>query len=324
MLPFMYDVIIIGAGPAGCRTAELLAKEKKVLVIEEHSEIGKPVQCTGLISSHLLKIHHDLPDSVVQNKIKTARFFTPNKTNFTLSVKKPALVVNRAKLDSWLENKARKLGVKFKINTKFEKFTQLKNKIMVKTNKGDFECRYLVGADGALSKVREQMKMDFEYKQQIFSQKTKSGKYKEEAELHFGGQYFNWIVPFSETQARIGGPSKEQKFKGESGGVIRYGLLPTAQKENIFLVGDAALQVKPFSGGGVVYGQIGAQCLADAIICKKDYNHLWQAKLKWPIQKGLLFCRFYSLPNCLKNLCFEIVYRMRLEKILEKLDMDFY
>jgi flavin-dependent dehydrogenase len=320
----MYDVIIIGAGPAGCRTAELLAKEKKVLVIEEHREIGVPVQCTGLVSSKLLEIHLDIPKGIIQNKINVARFFSPTGTKFELSVKKPVLVIDRKKLDKWLAEKAKKSGVKFRFNTKFKKFKKLKDKIIVETNKGIFEANILIGADGPLSQVRKQAKIKADYTQHIFSQKTISGHFENKADLCFGGSYFNWFVPISKTKARFGGPSKEINFKGDSGGVCRYGLLKTAQKGNIYLVGDSALQVKPFSCGGVVYGQIAAECLAEAILENKDYDELWKSKLKWPIMKGLLLCQFYTFPNWLKNLCFEIIVRTCSEKLLEKLDMDFY
>jgi digeranylgeranylglycerophospholipid reductase len=338
----MYDVIIIGAGPAGCRTAELLAKgNKKVLVIEEHTKIGEPVQCTGLISGKLLNIHPDLPKNIVQNRIKTARFFAPpskskicvakkiedflwNGTNFSLSIKKPALVVDRKKMDKWLYSKARQAGVEFKLGTKFNICSIAKNTIYVKTSKGTFQTKILIGADGPMSKVRKQARIPADYTQQIFAQKTISGKFGNTADLCFGGEYFNWFVPISKTKARFGGPSKEMKFKGESGGVCRYGLLKTAQKGNIYLVGDAALQVKPFSCGGVVYGQIAAKCLAKAILEDRDYDELWKAKLAWPIRKGILLCQFYILPNWLKSLLFEIVVRTCSEKMLEHLDMDFY
>jgi digeranylgeranylglycerophospholipid reductase len=334
----MYDVIIIGAGPAGCRTAELLAKgKKKVLVIEEHIKIGEPVQCTGLISGKLLKIHSDLPKNAILNKIKTAKFFAPNGTTFSLSVKKPALVVDRKKMDIWLASKARRAGAEFKLATKFEGFQKKSNHLIIKTNKGNFETQILIGADGPLSKVRSLAKIKADYTQQIFSQKTIniggdservgggcSGGTGPEADLCFGGEYFSWFVPISKTKARFGGPSKEMKFKGESGGVCRYGLLKTAQKGNIYLVGDAALQVKPFSCGGVVYGQIAANCLAKAILEDRDYDELWKAKLAWPIRKGLLLCQFYTFPNWLKSLIFEIIVRTCSEKLLEHLDMDFY
>jgi len=321
----MYDVIIIGAGPAGCRTAELLAEEgKKVLVIEEHKKIGEPVQCTGLISANLLDIHYNLPKRIILNRIGRARFFSPNGTSFSLSPKRRVLVIDRTAFDKWLFQKAKRAGAKFKLGTKFRKFKQLKDRIVVSTSKGNFEAEVLVGADGPLSRVREQMKLEFDYHQQIFSQRIETGKFANEAQLRFVGEYFSWVVPISKTKALAGGPSKEMKFKGASGGIMRYGLLKTAHKGDIYLVGDAALQVKPFSCGGVVYGQIGADCLAQAILENRDYDELWKKELIWPIRKGLLLCQFYKLPNWAKSLLFEIITRTCSEKLLEKLDMDFY
>ncbi|MBT4248670.1 NAD(P)/FAD-dependent oxidoreductase [Candidatus Woesearchaeota archaeon] len=321
----MYDVIIIGAGPAGSRTAELLAKAgKQVLVIEEHTAIGEPVQCTGLISARLMQIHPDLPKNVIQNKIKTAQFFAPNGAHFSLSVRSPTLVVDRQKLDQWLADKARKAGATVKLGTKFQSFKIGPENILVTTNKGNFLTDILIGADGPLSNVRKQAGIQARYHQQIFSQKTITGKFGDTADLCFGGAYFNWFVPISKTKARSGGPSKEVTFKGDSGGVMRYGLLKSAQKDDVYLVGDAALQVKPFSCGGVVYGQIGAKCLAKAIIEGDDYNALWKAKLERPIRRGLIFCKFYGLPNWAKNLLFKIIITTQLYKKLENLDMDFY
>ena len=67
------DVVIIGAGPAGCRTAEKVAeKGYEVLVLEEHSKIGEPVQCTGLVSKKIGRI----PREIILNKVKRAKFFS--------------------------------------------------------------------------------------------------------------------------------------------------------------------------------------------------------------------------------------------------------
>ena len=50
-------IVIIGAGPVGCYAAYLLAKKgKKVAVFEEHKKIGRPVHCTGIVTSSFGKI----------------------------------------------------------------------------------------------------------------------------------------------------------------------------------------------------------------------------------------------------------------------------
>ena len=52
-----------------------------------------------------------------------------------------------------------------------------------------------------------------------------------------------------------------------------------SQKDNIFLVGDAAGQVKATTGGGIIQGLIAAKCLHDAIIYDNDYSNVWRQKI---------------------------------------------
>ena len=85
----MYDVAVIGAGPAGSRTAELIARRGyKVALIEKDAEVGLPVQCTGLVSSRLKDIVPDLPDSVILNSVNRACFFATS-AGFCLESKRP-------------------------------------------------------------------------------------------------------------------------------------------------------------------------------------------------------------------------------------------
>ncbi|MBW3013904.1 NAD(P)-binding protein, partial [Candidatus Woesearchaeota archaeon] len=67
----MKTVAIIGGGPVGCHTGKLLAKAGfDVHIFEEHKEIGKPVQCTGIISKNLKQI---IPvDKFLINKVTGA------------------------------------------------------------------------------------------------------------------------------------------------------------------------------------------------------------------------------------------------------------
>ncbi|HEQ79091.1 MAG TPA: NAD(P)/FAD-dependent oxidoreductase, partial [Euryarchaeota archaeon] len=50
-----YDCVIAGGGPAGSYLARHIAPKMNVLIIEEHIEVGRPVQCAGIISPASVK-----------------------------------------------------------------------------------------------------------------------------------------------------------------------------------------------------------------------------------------------------------------------------
>lgn len=52
----MIDVAVAGGGPAGSASAALLARDHDVAVFEEHSRIGEPVQCAGLLTGDAIKL----------------------------------------------------------------------------------------------------------------------------------------------------------------------------------------------------------------------------------------------------------------------------
>jgi digeranylgeranylglycerophospholipid reductase len=85
-----WDVTIIGAGPSGCFTAWQIALSGfKVLVIEEHQEIGLPVQCAGLISSRAMELA-GIDKSVVVNEFTGLRVFSPLGASLYLESSKNA------------------------------------------------------------------------------------------------------------------------------------------------------------------------------------------------------------------------------------------
>ncbi|MBT4407950.1 MAG: FAD-dependent oxidoreductase, partial [Euryarchaeota archaeon] len=52
-----WDVVIVGAGPVGSFAAwKLSEKGHKVLLLEEHSEIGRPFQCAGLVTPKVMEM----------------------------------------------------------------------------------------------------------------------------------------------------------------------------------------------------------------------------------------------------------------------------
>lgn len=258
----MFDIIIVGAGPTGCRTAELISKYGySVMLIEEHRTIGKPVQCAGLVSWRLKQLLPELPQNIILNIVNRAKFFSPS-TSFELKSKKPMYVIDRSKLDKYLYKRARTAEVK--LGVRFISFARSKDSIKVKTTKGVYETKLLIGADGANSIVAKQAGLRQPSNRLIGVQTTVSGEF-DTVELWFGKEispeFFGWVVPTGRGKARIGVATKIrpkthfQKFlelrvgkikQPDVAGTINFGLMDTAA-ERVLLVGDAACQVKPFS-----------------------------------------------------------------------------
>lgn len=84
----MYDVLIIGGGPAGLYAAYCLAKAgRSVAIFEEHPEIGRPVHCTGLVATECFT-RFDLPRQANQAALRGARFHSPGGARPFCSLRK--------------------------------------------------------------------------------------------------------------------------------------------------------------------------------------------------------------------------------------------
>ena len=93
------------------------------------------------------------------------------------------------------------------------------------------------------------------------------------------------------------------------GGLIPIGGVKPSFKGRIALIGDAAAQVKPFTGGGLIYGFTCAKIASETIIPKKPetlktYDLFWRKRLAKQIFLGQLIRLFYKFPHILQNVLF--------------------
>lgn len=352
----MYDVIVVGAGPVGCRVGELLGKKGlRVLILEEHPEIGKPVQCAGLVSQRIFDLSGVSKDVVV-NVVEKARFFSHNRNFIELKHKKPVYVIDRERFDKELAKKTQDAGVEIK-TTKFVGYEKGKECLKVKSTKGDFKTKLLVGADGPNSSVARASGIKLPKNiltgvQSIIKSKFNSDHVELWFSSEFAPDFFGWVIPESERQARVGlatAKNVKERFKeflkkrfdkpvkegSKLAGIIRFGLIEDSVTDRLLLVGDAASQVKPFSGGGLIYGLTGARIAAEACIkclkenrynhrfLKKNYDDVWKKELVGPIMKGLLLNKMiHSFSDKKLNISFSLIRKGKFTKLLEFLDMD--
>ena len=74
-----YDVIVVGAGPAGSLAAKTAAeKGLKVLLLEKRQEIGEPVRCAEAITAKGLASFMEPDPKWISARIRRARFFSPS------------------------------------------------------------------------------------------------------------------------------------------------------------------------------------------------------------------------------------------------------
>jgi len=352
----IYDVIIVGAGPVGCKTAELIAKKGfEVLVLEEHSEVGIPVQCSGLVSHRIFKLSGVSKDVIV-NKVKKARFYC-EENYVELKSKKIVYVIDREKFDKKLAKKCEDVGAKIKTSIKFEGYKKVKNFIEIKTSKDKVKTKILVGSDGPNSIVAHAAGIKVPDNMLTGIQVTAESYFDSNiVELWFGSKicpdFFGWVIPENENFARVGLASSkkvvehfnnfmktrikvETKFKNKLAGPIRYGLIETSVSDNIILTGDAACHIKPFSGGGIIYGLIGANFAYNVCIkaleeenyslefFKENYDIVWKNKLAWPIKKGLIMKNLiHSFSDRQLKFLFSAANTTGIKKLLEFTDLD--
>ncbi len=351
----IYDIVIIGAGPIGCKVGELTAREGfKVLILEEHPEIGIPVQCAGLVSHRIFRLSK-VSKKVIVNKVRKARFCCSNNY-MALKSKKTVYVIDRERFDKEMAKRAKSFGTEIKTSIRFTGYKR-GNFLTIKTNKGSYQAKLLIGADGPNSTVARTSKIKLLDNRLTGVQTTIKSNYDPNTvELWFDSdispEFFGWVIPENRTQARVGLATGKnvmkyldnfflkrfnKKFKPKKtlAGTIRYGLIDNSVSDRVLLVGDAASQVKPFSGGGLIYGLIGAEIAAKACIkslekqnykrefLKENYDVVWKKKLAWPIRKGLTMTRIiHSFKDEQRSFLFSSMEKGNLKKFLEFTDMD--
>jgi digeranylgeranylglycerophospholipid reductase len=296
------NICIVGAGPAGNYTAYLLAKSgHRVQVYEKQPKIGSPVQCTGILSDHFKSILTPKEDFVL-NIINKTRIYSPNN-NYIETKLKTNYIICRKKFDNYLANLAKKQGVKFYLNHSFKSYKQIKNQLEISVNnKGilkKIKSDILIGADGPISAVSKSANLFNNRKFVIGTQIEAKLKNDNVVEFYPYLGCYAWIVPVDKNTVRIGISGYKdtkkifQKFAIDKLGINydkktienQSGIIPVfnpfvqTQKNNIYLVGDAATFVKTTSGGGINQSLKAAKILTDSINNNKNYNIEWKKRL---------------------------------------------
>ncbi|MBI4152052.1 NAD(P)/FAD-dependent oxidoreductase [Candidatus Woesearchaeota archaeon] len=288
------NIAIIGAGPAGCYTGYLLAKEgHEVSIYENHSAVGSPIQCTGILTSDFDQFGFPL-DSFLVNTIDSIEVISPS--NQKITIKQRDYIVCRIRFDNFFADKAKNAGAKIFVNHSFQR--REGNTLVIKETENKREIQItpdiVIAADGPLSPTAKAYGFYHPRRENYYGvQAIVKGTFEPHTiKTYFGNEIcpglFAWIAPESSTSARVGVATlknskhyfdlfmKEHNFTAaemQAGTIPVYHPKQKLHRENCYLVGDAAGYVKATTLGGLIPGLQQAEILARAIVEQKNYDH---------------------------------------------------
>jgi len=287
------DVVVVGAGPAGCLAAKTAAsKGVHVVLLEEHAEIGVPVHCAeGLSLNGIMDAGLEPVKPIVSQKILRARVFAPNRSCVDLtSGDWVGYTLNRDVFDRTLGERAVKAGAELLTCTEANSVLKEGGEIVgvVAEQRGEplqIRAKVVVGADGCRSIIRRSAGLGRWYPDIVTCAQYQLGGLQlddpETNEFYIGSKYapggYAWVFPKSEEIANVGLGVRhahdksaieylkrfiysDPRFKGaevlrRGGGVTPVsGMLEKIVDDHLMLVGDAAGQLIPMTGAGVHSG----------------------------------------------------------------------
>lgn len=326
----MYDFVVVGAGPAGSRFSRRAAESGFDVLTLERGTVGAPLACSGHVSTDLWQFTPDgARDELLQNVVYGARFHVDGPGSGSYPFYKDTAVSNvidRVGLDRMLADAARDAGADVRENHRVTGVAEHDDRVDVTVRTPDgtetFQARMVAGCDGPVSRVRSELGLPEpgEKLQGVlgFSAEDDAGDF---VDVHLTApQFFAWRIPRGDAGVEYGlaAPPGSQPdaqtlfetFTAEYGvemvefcaGMIPIGPPATVTSRRGFLIGDAAAQTKPFTGGGILYGMRSADHAVREIDPERpaslaDYEQAWRDDLGTEISLGRWIRRAYSLPE---------------------------
>ena len=150
------DILIVGAGPSGSLLGYLLARDGYTVRIIDKATFPRDKVCGGGISHKTIELLPFDISSIVQKRLKGAFLTYQNCHTVVKDLgDRAGAAVLRSDFDHFLLQKSIDAGARFDGNTEFMKAEKVGDRVTVATSRGAINTRYVVGADGVMSRVRE-------------------------------------------------------------------------------------------------------------------------------------------------------------------------
>jgi len=314
------EVAVVGGGPVGCFTAAHIGKGHSVVVLEEHLQVGVPEQCAGLIAPRVVEMAQ--ADGSILNHIDGAVVHFPGGREVHLKGKETkAFVVDRRRFDESCLELALKNGATYCTGKRFVSLRRAKEGLTLELQGGeDVKTDLAIGADGYKSAFGRQTGLPTprEFVKGIQVDLTCTMDDQSSVDVWLGNKvapgFFAWRIPCGDrtrlglcvveglpsdhlkSLIKLAGHEDDKRVQLYSG-MIPVTALSRTSLERIMLVGDAAGQVKPISGGGLYPGltaaRIAGRVATEALDCGdlsekmlRRYDREWKAELGTGLDRG--------------------------------------
>ena len=292
----IYDVLIVGSGPAGASAALCLAEAGVRVAVLEKATLPRYKTCGGGVTRRALRlIPFDIQEVVERDCFVAEMNLRDAGLHFETQRKDPIVSMTmRDRFDSLLLSEAEKAGARIHPSCKVSDVIPHSDRVELLTSKGGFSACFVIAADGAMSTVVRRMKWPdhcrlvpaLEY--EVFVNDNILDRFSRSARFDFGVVPcgYGWVFPKKDhlsiglltmrggtvnlngqldAYLRLLGITSVRRME-------RHGFLipvatrrPPLAKDRILLVGDAAGLVDPLTGegitGAVQSGRIAARSL---------------------------------------------------------------
>jgi geranylgeranyl reductase family protein len=295
-----YDVIVVGAGPAGSTAARQCAINNLSTLLLEKEKFPRFKPCAGGVTRAALnELDFEVPKNIIERRcsgLKAGFNEHQNQVDFRSTV---AYMVKRDKFDQKLADMAAEAGAELHDSEACRNITCGRNNVIVQTNRDEYQGNIVIGADGFFSNVLKKVRGGFD-KEEIrycivtdipLSEPEVSDRFGDFVELQFGFVDFGyaWMFPKRDCiSAGIGGMLHHAKvLKHRFKEMLEMWNLRTDLKtkgcflpvsrfkhdvcaDRIMLTGDAAGFVDSFSGEGIRFAIISGKIAAEtSLLCHK-------------------------------------------------------
>ncbi len=297
----MFDVVIVGAGPAGNLAAQRLATAgRSVAVLDWRRDIGDKL-CTGIIGRECKEAYPPAPEHILR-ATDSATVVAPSGQSFTIKKQSPqAYVVDRVAYVASFAERAMAAGAEYVLGPRVTDINVGRHNVTVTTPLNNesqtqtWKARALVLASGFGSPLVRMAGIDVSSGSAFMtgSQAEAVVDGLDTTRVYLGSKVapgsFGWVVPISDTRALVGLVTR-QKLNGHMSDFVsalradgtvndvvespqRWGIpirpLSRTYGERVIVAGDAAGLAKPTTGGGIYYallsGEIAAKTLNEAL-----------------------------------------------------------